>query len=271
MSSPQPQWAFSGLPELLSTTVFGQTIRYYDVGSGPPLLLIHGIGGDADEWAFCFEGFSQSHRMIALDLMGCGRSDKPRIEYHIAGFVETIERFLLNLKIDRAVLLGESLGGWVAASFALKFPKIVDKLVLVDAAGVWGNITKLPIDVRVSTRDHMGEVFRFLLYDKRMASEALIDLAYQQHLERGDGYTIESVLNNAATGRDLLDDLISGISMPTLIVWGEQDQMIPLSVGQRLHQLIPGSKLEVIPRCGHLPALEQPEEFVRCVLDFLQR
>ena len=159
------------------------------MGSGPPLLLVHGIGGDADGWAFCFEAFSRSHRMIALDLPGFGRSDKPRIEYHIAGFVETIERFLLNLKIDHVALLGESLGGWIAASFALKFPKIVDKLVLVDAAGVWGNITKLPIDVRVSTRDHMGGSSASCRR-KRMASRALLN-CLSAASERGDSYTIE--------------------------------------------------------------------------------
>ena len=174
MSSPQPstRWTFPALPELRSTTVFSQTIRYYDVGSGPPLLLIHGIGGDADEWAFCFGALGKTHRVIALDLLGFGRSDKPLIEYHIAGFVEVIERFLQKLKITSAAILGESLGGWIAAAFALKFPHIVDRLILVDAAGVWGDIQQLPIDVRVSTRAHLQQVFRLVFHDKRMASES---------------------------------------------------------------------------------------------------
>ena len=271
MSSPEPspQWVFPPLPELRCTTVFGQTIRYYDVGSGPPLLLIHGIGGDADEWVFCFEPFSKSHRVIALDLLGFGRSGKPLIEYHIAGFVEVVERFLKTLKIDRAAILGESLGGWIAAAFALKFPKIADKLILVDAAGVWGDIKNLPIDVRVSTIVHLRAVFQLLFYDKRLASEVFVDMAYRLHLERGDGYTIDSVLRSQQSGRERLDDVIGGIAAPTLIVWGEQDQMIPLSVGQRLQKLIAGSKLEVISQCGHLPALEKPSEFVRSVLEFL--
>lgn len=232
---------------------------------------IHGIGGDADEWAFCFEALSQSHRIIALDLLGFGRSSKPVIEYTIAGFLEVVEYFLKALRIDRTAILGESLGGWIAAAFALKFPKIVDKLILVDAAGVWGDITNLPVDVRVSTLAHLREVFQLLFYDKRWASEVFVDMAYRLHLERGDGPTIDSVLRSQADGRERLDDVIGGIVAPTLIVWGEQDEMIPLSVGHRLHQLIPGSRVEVIPQCGHLPALEQPAELVRRVLDFLQR
>ena len=271
MSSPQPstRWTFPALPELRSTTVFGQTIKYYDVGSGPPLLLIHGIGGDADEWAFCFEVLGKTHRVIALDLLGFGRSDKPRIEYTISKFVEGVEGFLQQLNIGRVSVLGESLGGWIAASFALKFPRVVDRLILVDAAGVWGDIQELPIDVRVSTRAHLQEVFRLVFHDKRMASELLVDLAYQQHLERGDGPTIDSVLRSQESGRERLDEVIGKLSMPTLIVWGEQDEMIPVSVGQRLQRMIPGSRLEVIPECGHVPALEKPSEFTRCLLDFL--
>jgi pimeloyl-ACP methyl ester carboxylesterase len=265
----EQSFIFPPLPELRSTTVLGQTIRYYDVGSGPPLLLIHGIGGDADEWVFCFGPLSQFHRVLALDLLGFGRSSKPLIEYTIAGFVEVVQHFLRGLKIDRTSVLGESLGGWIAASFALKFPSMVDKLILVDTAGVWGDITTLPIDVRVSTRDHLREIFQLLFHDQRMVNEALIDLAYHQHLERGDGYTIDSVLRNAASGREVLDEAIGSVAAPTLIVWGEQDQMIPLSVGQRLQKLIAGSKLEVIPQCGHLPALEKPEAFVQCVLELL--
>jgi 2-hydroxy-6-oxonona-2,4-dienedioate hydrolase len=264
-----PSVTISPLPELRSTTVFGQTIRYYDVGSGPPLLLIHGIGGDADEWVFCFGPLSQSRRVLALDLLGFGRSGKPLIEYTIAGFVEVVQHFLRDLKIDRMAVLGESMGGWIAASFALKFPSMVDKLVLVDAAGVWGDITTLPIDVRVSTRDHLREIFQLLFRDQRMVNDAQIDLAYHQHLERGDGYTIDSVLRNAASGREVLDEVIGNVVSPTLIVWGEQDRMIPVSVGRRLQKLIAGSKLEVIPRCGHLPALEKPEAFVQYVLEFL--
>ena len=269
--SPSSQLVFPPLPELRSTKVFGQTIKYYDVGSGPPLLLIHGIGGDADEWAFCFEPFSQSHRVIALDLLGFGRSDKPLIEYRIAGFVEVVEEFLRALKIDRTAVLGESLGGWIASAFALKCPECVERLVLVDAAGVWGDISTLPIDLRVSTRAHLRDVFRLVFHDKRLATDALINMAYELHLERGDGYTIDSVLRHQRDGRERLDDAIGKLDVPALIVWGEQDELIPLAVGRNLHRLIPRSRLEVIPQCGHLPALERPAEFVKAVLGFLDR
>lgn len=249
------------LPPLLTTTVFGLTIRYYDVGSGPTLVLIHGIGGDADDWSFCLDALAASHRVIALDLPGFGRSDKPLIDYTIAGFVEVLDRFLL---------VGHSLGGWIAATFALQAPQKLHKLVLVDAAGVWGETTKLPVDLHVSTLAHMRDIFRHLFYDQRFATDALIEMAYRQHLQRNDGYTIHSVLEHLRGGRERLDEdeRIGQLRVPTLIVWGEEDEMIPLAIGRRIHQLVPASQLEVLPRCGHLPNLEKPSELVRCLLEF---
>ena len=92
-----------------------------------------------------------------------------------------------------------------------------------------------------------------------------------QHLERGDGYTIQNVLRNLASGQERLDDQVAQLTVPTLIVWGEQDAMIPVASAREFQRLIPGSQLEVIAECGHLPALEKPAELVRHVLNFLDR
>jgi pimeloyl-ACP methyl ester carboxylesterase len=153
--SSAPQFAVPPLPELQSTTVFGRKICYYDIGSGPTLVLVHGLGGDADQWAYCFEALSATHRVIALDLLGFGRSDKPNISYRIAGFVEVLEGFLQALGIERASLLGHSLGGWIVAAFALQFPDKVDRLVLNDAAGLDSGAIEPPVDLNISSRPHM--------------------------------------------------------------------------------------------------------------------
>lgn len=273
MNSPSqvPEFVLPPLPELRSTPVFGQKICYYDVGAGPALVLLHGIGGDADDWAFCLDALSKSHRVVALDLLGFGRSDKPHIDYSIAGFVEVLQQFLQTLGMERTSLLGGSLGGWIAATFALQFPQMVDKLVLVDAAGLWEDTVELPVDLRVSTRQHMREVFDFLFHDRSLATDDLVDLAYRQHLERGDGYTIHNLLQNLQDGRERLDESIAALKGPTLIVWGEQDAMVPVAAAHNFHTLIPGSQLEIISECGHLPALEKPAELVWLVLNFLDR
>ncbi len=268
--SSAPRFTLPPLPELQSTTVFGRKICYYDVGSGPTLVLVHGLGGDADQWAFCFQALSASHRVVALELLGFGRSDKPMITYRIAGFVEVLEGFLQALGIERASLLGHSLGGWIVATFALQFPSKVDRLILNDACGIDSGAIMPPVDLNISTHAHMREMLDSMFYDKSLVTNELVDLAYCLHLERNDGPTIRSVLETFFCPDEKLDHNISGLNAPTLLLWGEQDALTPPSLARNLQRLIRGSRLEVIPECGHFPALEKPAEFTQRVLEFLR-
>ena len=270
-NSTQPRkFVLPTLPQLRDTAVFGRKICYYDTGQGPPLVLVHGVGGDADQWAFCFEQLAASHRIIALDLLGFGRSDKPPIDYRIAGFVEVLDRFLANLGVARAHLLGHSLGGWVVAAFALRFPEKVDKLVLNDAAGIDDGACAIPVDLKISARANLRTAFECMFHDKAMVTEALVDLAYALHLERGDGFTIRSVLETLANPWEKLDGKLGGLRAPTLILWGEDDAITPLSMARAFHREIAGSRLQIIAACGHLPPLERPDEFVAAVTGFLR-
>ncbi len=263
------QFALPALPELREHKVFGRSIRYYDTGSGPPLVLVHGVGGDADQWAFCLPGLARSNRVIALDLLGFGRSDKPGIDYRIAGFVEVLGRFLAALDIPRASLLGHSLGGWIVASFALQHPDRVDKLILNDAAGIDEGAVLIPIDLNVSTCANIRKVFEAMFHDRSLVQDALVELAYSLHLERGDGPTIKSVLETLGDVREKLDGTLERLRMQTLIVWGEHDAVTPVAMAHALHRQIPNSQLRTIAACGHFPPIEKPDAFVQAVTDFL--
>jgi len=265
-----PAFLPSALPQLRSVQVFGRRICYYDIGQGPPLVLVHGAGGDADQWAFCYAGLAARNRVIALDLLGFGRSDKPLIDYRIAGYVEVLDRFVKALAVERAAFLGHSLGGWIVAEFALQFPQKVEKLVLNDAAGIDEGAVALPVDLRISSRAHMRTVFECMFFDRSIVSDGLVDLAYALHLERNDGYTIRSVLETIRDPREKLDGRIGGISVPTLLLWGEQDAITPLPMAHAYLRKIPGARLHVIPQCGHLPPLERTREFVDAVTGFLE-
>lgn len=269
MSTGVSQFVLPPLPELRRTAVFGRKICYYDVGNGPPLVLVHGLGGDADQWAYSLETLSATHRVIALELLGFGRSDKPPITYRIAGFVEVLEGFLQALALERVSLLGHSLGGWIVATFALQFPQMVDKLILNDSVGIDSGWIKPPIDMNISTRANMRQVLEFVFYNKSMVTEELVDLSYSLHLERGDGATIRSVLQTFPLPDEKLDSRIGGLKAPTLLLWGEQDALTPLPMARNFQRLISGSRLAVIPQCGHLPCLEKPAEFNQAVMDFL--
>ncbi len=252
-----------------SIQVFGQTIKYYDHGQGEPLLLVHGLGAEADVWAYCLEPFSQTHRVIAPDLLGFGRSSKPLINYRIRTFVEMLERFLQALGVPRISVVGHSMGGWISAAFAIQFPERVNKLVLNDAIGLVSGAVEIPIDLRPSSLRNMHEVLEFMFYNKSLATDGLVEAAYEFHLERNDGPTIASVLETIHHKLDPLDDQLGGLKAPTLLVWGDCDRVSPLSVAQNYERLIAGAKLVVIPQCGHIPALEKPQELVRHVLEFL--
>ena len=265
-----PQFVLPPLPELRSTSVFGRRICYYDIGSGPVLVLVHGLGGDADEWAWCLGPLSATHRVVALELLGFGRSDKPPIKYRIGGFVEVLERFLHTLGIERASLLGHSLGGWIVAAFALQFPHRVDKLVLADAAGIDAGGMQPPIDLNVSTRANMREVLEFVFHNKALVTDDFVELSYSLHLERGDGPTISSVLETILAPDEKLDNRLSELQAPTLLLWGKQDALTPLAMAENFQRLVRGSRLEVIPECGHIPCLEKPAEFVQAVSNFLR-
>jgi pimeloyl-ACP methyl ester carboxylesterase len=262
-------FALPALPELRARKVFGREIRYYDIGSGSPLVLVHGVGGDADQWAFCLEALAASHRVIALDLLGFGRSDKPPIDYRIAGYVEMLDRFLAGLDIGRASLLGHSLGGWITASFALAFPGRVDKLILVDAAGIDEGAATIAVDLNVSTLANMRTVFRAMFHDPALVKDELVELAYALHLERGDGATIRSVLETLASPAEKIDAALPRLRVPTLVLWGENDAITPLAMAHAFQRLIPASQLRTLPKCGHLPPLEQVEPFVEAVTAFL--
>ncbi len=269
-ASETPHFALPGLPELREQKVFGRSIRYYDTGSGPPLVRVHGLGGDADQWAFCLPGLGRSNRVVALDLLGFGRSDKPGIDYRIAGFVEVLDRLLSALDIPRASLLGHSLGGWIVASFALQYPDRVNKLILNDAAGIDEGAVPIAIDLNVSTCANMRAVFEAMFHNRSLVQDALVELAYSLHLERGDGPTIKSVLETLGDVREKLDGTLQRLRMETLVLWGENDAVTPVTMAHAFHRHIPNSQLRTIPACGHFPPMEKPDAFVQAVTDFLR-
>jgi pimeloyl-ACP methyl ester carboxylesterase len=268
--STSPHLAFSKLPALRSIQVFGQTIKYYDHGQGEPLVLVHGLGAEADVWAYCLEPLSQKYRVIAPDLLGFGRSNKPLINYRVPTFVGMLDRFLQALAVPRASLAGNSMGGWIAAWFAIDFPERVNKLVLNDAIGLVAGSVEIPIDLRPSSLRSMREVLEFMFYDKHLVTEGLVESAHEFHLERNDGPSIASVLENIRLKLDRLDDDLVRLKTPTLLIWGDSDRVSPLSVAENYHRLIAGAKLEIIPQCGHIPPLEKPQELVRHILEFLK-
>ena len=252
--------------------VFGQKIHYVEAGSGPTVILLHGLGGSTQVWQFNIGALAEKYHVVVPDQIGFGKSDKPLVNYRIRTYVDFLDQFCRQLKIERATLIGNSMGGWVAAMFTASFPDRVDKLVLVDAAGY-----RPPKDFDMRTlfglnptsREGMKVLVGKVFYNKAFQTDAAVDMAFAARLAAGDGYTINSLTESIIRGEDFLDDIAKTIKRPTLIVWGRQDGLVALAEGERFNKDIAGSKMIVIEECGHVPNAEKPGEFNAAVLKFL--
>lgn len=252
--------------------VFGQKIQYVEAGSGPTVILLHGLGGSWQSWHFNIAALAEKYHVVVPDQIGFGKSDKPFVNYRIRTYVDFLDQFCKQLKIERATLVGNSMGGWIATMFTASFPDRVDKLVLEDAAGY---APPKDFDTRVywglnpTTREGMKVLLAKVFYNKAFQTDAFIDQSIAARLAAGDGYTINSVTESIIRGEDFLDDIAKTIKRPTLIIWGRQDGLVPLAEGERFNKDIAGSKMFVIDQCGHVPNLEKPGEFNAAVLKFL--
>ena len=255
--------------------VFGQKIQYIEEGSGPVVVLLHGLGGNGTNWAFNIPALAQKFRVIAPDQVGFGRSDKPLINYRIATYVDFLDKFLSELKVERATLVGNSMGGWIAARYALKYPTKVDRLVLVDSAGF---APPKEFDVEAlaglnpSTRDEMKRLAGLVFSNPMFKTDAAVDVLLAQRLSAGDGYTIQRLVESIHRGDDMLDGKLSAIRQPVLVVWGREDGLTPLArEGEKFRRELPSAQFVVFDGCGHVPQVETAAEFNAAVLKFLSR
>lgn len=275
LATPAFAQAAAPQPEEKTIAVFGQSIHYWDVGSGSAVVLLHGLGSRKDDWARVLEPLSKNHRVVVPDQIGFGKSDKPLLDYKIQTYVDFLNEFLRQLKIDRATLVGESMGGWIAgldAIEAVKNPHLVpvDKLILVDSAGLpWEGASTVPSNLNPATLEEMRALMKSIFYDTSWMTDDILRGIFTSKLSQHDGYTVHALLSGFNQGAEMIGDKLGEIRIPTLVVWGRQDALLPLSTGQRYADGVAGARLVVIDKCGHVPAAEQPQQFVAAVSDFL--
>jgi pimeloyl-ACP methyl ester carboxylesterase len=270
--------AQAAAPETKQVEVFGQKIVYVEAGSpaNPTVILLHGLGGDSSNWAMTTPALAAKYHLVVPDQIGFGKSDKPIANYRVAMLVEFLDKFCQKLGIQKASLVGNSLGGWTAAAFALAHPDKVDKLVLVDAAGYsskrWGGpeLTREALNgLNPSTTAQMKATFSLIFANKAMLTDPMIETMYAAKLKRGDGATINSFIESVLRGEDFLDDKAKAIKAPTLVLWGRQDLLTPLAIGEAFAKDIAGAQLVVLENCGHVPQMEKAMDFNAAVLKFL--
>ena len=255
--------------------VDGYRIHYFDapptVHATPevPLLLIHGLGSRSEDWSPMIPSLAaQGFHVYAPDLLGYGRSPSPDVDYSISLQEGIVVEFLNAVHVDHADVGGWSMGGWIALKLALDHPERVDRLVVYDSAGIYFPPTFeaslfVPVDdaglLRLSKQ--LSPLAKPL--PEFVSRAAISRLA---GLERSIRRSVASMEN----GHDLLDFRLYRMQKPTLIVWGAEDQLIPVSVGEKMHRELPDSSLLVIPGCGHLAPGECAAPVLKGTIDFLK-
>lgn len=260
---------------LKEVVVFGQKIKYVEAGSGPAVVLLHGLGGNSANWAFNTPALAQKFRVIAPDQVGFGQSDKPLVNYHVGTYVDFLDKFLSELKVERATLVGNSLGGWIAALYTLRHPSKVERLVLVDAAGF---APPKEFDIHAlaglnpSTREEMKRLAGLVFFNPVFKTDAAVDVLLAQRLSAGDGYTIQRLAESIHRGEGMLDGRLAAVKQPVLVVWGREDGLTPLArEGEKFRRELPGAQFVVFDNCGHVPQVEKAAEFNAAVLKFLSQ
>ena len=255
-----------------TVAVFGQAIHYWDVGSGPVVVLVHGLGSRKEDWTPVLQPLAQKYRLLVPDQIGFGKSEKLLLDYSVQTYVDFLDEFLRQLKVEKASLVGESLGGWISALYAVELGEgahltPVEKLVLVDAAGLKQD-APIP-NLNPSSLATMRGVMESVFYDTSWLNDDALRRIFTDKLSVHDSYTVRSFLGNPMIATERVDDRLAKIKMPTLVVWGKQDKLIPMAMGERYAAGIAGAKLVSFDKCGHVPATEKTEEFLTAVTAFL--
>jgi pimeloyl-ACP methyl ester carboxylesterase len=261
-------------------TVDGYQIHYFEAktpdrllrrGSpvgGVPLVLVHGLGSRGEDWSGLVPTLTaQGFHVYAPDLLGYGRSATPDVPYSISLEEKTVVDFMETMKIDRADVVGWSMGGWIALRLTVDYPKLVERLVVYDAGGVYFPV---PFDRSLFTpTDSVGIAkLSAILSPKPKPLPEFVSRAAVRKLQT-NGWVIQRSVDAMLSGKDMLDFRLQEIHKPTLIVWGKQDALFPLSTGETMHKAIAGSSLLVVDGCGHLAPAECTRPVLRATIAFL--
>ncbi len=261
--------------------------RYWAEGNrGQPVILIHGIGGYVENWLPCLSALSERYRTYALDIVGMGRSDKPpNASYSISSMAQFVKDFMDTLRIERAHVAGHSMGSAIALQLALRFPKMVDKLALINSAGLGRGmgltlyLAKLPLLGKLFTRPSRVAsrlLLKMMVYDRKVITDKISDEYYQMAFLPGNQHCFLKILRENANifgqSEKVYGPNVRGLSTltkPVLLVTGTNDRVMPPAHVRAAARLLPNARLHVFEKCGHVPMFEKTQAFNELLLDFL--
>jgi pimeloyl-ACP methyl ester carboxylesterase len=276
------------MSKLNTIELHGHRVCFRAAGEGPLIVLVHGITGRSEQWEPVIRELARDHELLAPDLLGHGESAKPRGDYSLGAYASAVRDTMVALGHDRATVVGHSLGGGIAMQFAYQFPERCERLVLVSSGGLGREVHPL---LRASTLPGSEWVMPWLAHARVLgAGEAFARMLGALRLQAGtdlaevargfaslgdaearDAFiaTMRAVLDPGGQRVSALDRLYLTEALPSLLVWGAADPIIPAAHGVAAHELMPGSRLELLEAVGHFPQLERPHGFATLLRDFV--
>jgi pimeloyl-ACP methyl ester carboxylesterase len=270
-------------------TLHGHRVSYRRAGWGPVVVLIHGITGSSLTWEHVIEPLAERYTVVAPDLLGHGESAKPRGDYSLGAYASGVRDLLAAIGHDRATVVGHSLGGGVAMQMAYQFPERCERLALVSSGGLGrevhmllraaalpGSEFVLPL---LSSQGVIGRVDAIGAFLSRLGLRAGADLdemwrGFSSLADAGARaafiHTLRTILDPGGQRVSATDRLYLAAEMPSLILWGERDPIIPSRHGLRASETMPGSRFVTFPNAGHFPHRDDPRRFVRELTDFIE-
>jgi len=272
---------------LKTTQVEGFGMAYLDAGQGPPVILVHGFSGSMWQFEYQQAPLATAMRVITPDLLGSGLSDKPELAYTPSQQVELFRGFMDALGIQRASLVGHSMGAGLVIGMALTYPERVDRLVLIDGfpdhvhEKLASPTLKRMLDTQVPVwmvefgnwlfgGSTVTSMLEEAIYDHRLLTPVVLERSRLNRKRAGLIPPLLTLPKNLPLWEDGFAKRFAEIRHPTLILWGAEDRLFPPAVGQALHAAIAGSTLSLIPEAGHIPQWERPDVANPILLKFLQ-
>jgi len=274
--------------ELRETLLHGHRVAYRCAGSGPVIVLVHGITGNSATWERVLPYLAEHFTVIAPDLLGHGESAKPRGDYSLGAYASGVRDILVALGHDSATFVGHSLGGGIAMQLAYQFPERCERLVLVSSGGLGRELSVL---LRAAALPGSEVVLPFLASARLMGAGRAVgrglgrlglrvgtDIAEiaRGHSSLSDRearaafvHTLRTMVDPGGQRVNARDRLYLAENVPFLLIWGERDSVIPVEHARATHELVEGSRLEVFPEAGHFPQLDEPQRFLDVLTDFM--
>jgi pimeloyl-ACP methyl ester carboxylesterase len=273
--------------ERVETTLHGHRMHFTIAGQGPPVVLIHGVAGRAAQWDEVVSRLATQHTVIAPDLLGHGDSAKPRGDYSLGAHASGVRDLLVGLDIQRASIVGHSLGGGIAMQFAYQYPELCERLVLVASGGLGTDVHFL---LRAATLPGSELVLPLIAHPRLVRLAGIVPRALGMAglrtrpdlTEMARGYqalanaearhafihTLRAVIDPTGQRINASDRLYLSSRMPSMVIWGCRDRIIPVAHGRHAHEQMPASRLELFESAGHFPFLDDPDGFTRVLERF---